>query len=122
MNEQLVVLSFTMVNPNDAAALGDADFYHNVPCDFTIVYVCASSDTDDAGLTIDINDDASAAISAIDAADKENPGEWISTHFGRSETPVRVAAGSELSFDANAAAAASTVHLQIWGLTSAVYA
>lgn len=122
MNEQLVVLSFTLVNPADAAALGDADFYHNVPCDFTIVYVCASSDTDDTGLDVDINDDATGIIEAIDAADKEDPGEWISTHFGGSETPVRVAAGSELSFDVNDAEAASTVHLQIWGLTSAVYA
>jgi len=121
MFENLVVLSFTMVDPNDAAALGDADFYQNVPCDITIVYVCAASDTDDGSLTIDINDDGTGVITAIDASDKEDPGEWISTAMGGTQTPVYVAAGSELSFDANSATAETTVHIQIWALTSGVY-
>jgi hypothetical protein len=122
MNEDLIVLSFTMVNPDDAAALGDLDFYQNVPCDITIVYVCCASDTDDADLSIDINDDGAAGIAAISCPVKADPGEWISTHFGGSETPVYVAAGSELSFDANDAAAATTVHITVWALTSGVWA
>lgn len=122
MNERLVVVSGTMVNPAEGGALSTTDHYINIPCDATIVYVCASADTDDSGLTLDINDDASGVITGIDAADKEDPGEWISTHFGGSETPVRVAAGSELSFDANNAANATTVHYSIWMLTSDVFA
>jgi hypothetical protein len=122
MNERLVVLSGTLVNPTEGGAVGALDFYQNVPCDVIIVYVCASSDTDDPGLTFDINDDGSGAITGIDCADKEDPGEWISTHCGGTNTPVRVAAGSELSFDANNAANATTVHYSIWCLTSDVWA
>jgi hypothetical protein len=122
MNEQLVVLSFTLVNPNNAAGLGDNDFYHNVPCDCMIVYVCASSDTDDTSQTVDINDDGTGIIETIDSDTKADPGEWISTHCGGTETPVRVAVGSELSFDVNSGANDTTVHLVIWLLTSAVWA
>jgi hypothetical protein len=117
-----VVLNFTMVNPAEGGALGALDFYQNVPCDLTIVYVCAAADTDDTGLTVDINDDGSGVITGIDAADKEDPGEWKSTHVGGTNDPVVVAAGSELSFDANNAANATTVHISIWALISEVWA
>lgn len=120
-NEMLISIPIDMVNPDDAAALGDNDYYINVPFDCTIVYVAAGSDTDDSDLTLDINDDGVAAISAIDCATKADPGEWISTHFGGTQTPVRVAAGSELSFDANDAAAATTIHGYMLVLTSGVY-
>jgi hypothetical protein len=120
--DNYVVLGFTLVNPADASALGDNDFYQNVPCDMTIIYVCAASDTDDADLTVDINDDGTGAIEAISCADKEDPGEWKSTHVGGTNDPVRVAAGSELSFDVNDADAATTIHLTIWALASEVWA
>jgi len=122
MNENLVVMSVKAVNPVEGGALAALDQYMNVPCGCTIVYVCASADTDDAGLTVDINDDGTAIISGIDAADKEDPGEWKSTHFGGDETPVEVAAGSELSFDFNAAANATTVEVQVWALTGSTNA
>lgn len=120
MRERLIVLSHKLVNPDDGAALGDADFYVNVPSNMTIVYVCANSDTDDADLTVDINDDGAGIIEAVSIADKEDPGEWTSTHFGGTETPVDVAAGSELSFDVNDAEAATTVSIWIWALQSEV--
>lgn len=122
MFERLVVLSFKCVNPDEAAALAALDQYMNVPCDLTIVYVCANVDTDDAGADVDINDDGVAAISAIDIADKEDPGEWISTAMGGAETPVFVAAGSELSIDVNDAAAQTTVQVHIWALTGSAVA
>ena len=121
MKERLVLSYHKLANPDDAAALGDNDFYVVVPCDLTIVYVCVSPDTDDADLTVDINDDGTGAIEAISAAVKATPGSWTSTYFGGAETPVRVAADSELSFDVNTADAATTVGVWIWALTSGAY-
>lgn len=122
MNEQLVSIPINMVNPAEGSALGALDYYINVPFDCVLVYVTAGADTDDGSLTLDINDDGSAIVAAMDISDKEDPGEWISTHMGGTETPVRIAAGSELSFDANSATAATTIHGYMLVLTSAVYA
>ena len=122
MNERLVSIPFKLVNPAEGGALGALDYYLNVPFDCYIVYVSAGADTDDAGLTLDINDDGAAGIAAIDCADKEDPGEWISTHFGGTNDPVYVAAGSELSFDANNAANATTIGGYMLVLTSDVWA
>lgn len=121
MNETLVSIPFKLVNPDDSAALGDNDYYLNVPCDVTVVYVCAGADTDDADLTLDINDDGTGVITAIDCADKEDPGEWVSTHFGGTNDPVVIAADSEISFDANDAAAATTIGGYMLVLISDVY-
>jgi len=121
MNERLLSIPIDMVNPADASALGDDDYFINIPFDCEIVYVSAGADTDDPDLTLDINDDATGVIEGIDCADKEDPGEWISTHFGGAETPVHVDAGSELSFDANDAAAETTIHGYMLVLTSGVY-
>lgn len=122
MNERLLSIPFKMVNPVEGAALGALDYYINVPFDCVLVYVSAGADTDDADLTLDINDDATVIAEAIDCADKEDPGEWISTHFGGAQTPVAIAAGSELSFDVNGAANATTLGGYMLVLTSDVYA
>ena len=122
MNEMLVTIPIDMVNPDDSAGLGDADYYVNVPFDGYIVYVCAGADTDDTGLTLDINISSGGDdITGIDCSDKEDPGEWISTHFGGSNDPEEVDAGAELSFDANNAANATTLHGYILLLASNVY-
>ena len=122
MNERLIILPVKAVNPVEGAALAALDQYTTVPCNLTIVYVCASADTDDTGLTVDINDDGTGVITAIDAADKEAPGTWTSTHFGGAETPVNVAAGSVLSFDFNNAAVETTVEVHVWCLLGEVNA
>lgn len=121
MNEQLFSIPIDLVNPNDAAALSTNDYYLNVPCDVMVVYVCVGSDTDDPGLTFDINVDGVSTIAAIDCDTKADPGEWISTHFGGAQTPVRIPAGSEISFDANNAAAETTIHGYMLVLASDVY-
>lgn len=121
MNERLLSIPFCMVNPVEGGALGALDYYLNVPMDCMLVYVCAGADTDDSDLTLDINDDASAIVTAMDCADKEDPGEWISTHMGGAETPVLIEAGSELSFDVNGAAVATTLKGYMLVLTSDVY-
>ena len=116
MNERLVVLDF--MDGEVGVTLGALYRYITVPCALTIVAVSASPSADDAGLTIDINDDGSAAIAALACATAAVPGNWTSTHMGGTETPVAVAADSVLSLDANAAASGTRIHVQIWALTS----
>lgn len=114
MNEKLVVLSFT--DGEVGITLGATYRYFTVPYDLTVVYVTASPSADDTGLTVDINDDGSEAIAAVDAATKATPGRWRSVHVGGTNAPVRIAAGSVCSLDANAAAADTRIHVEIWGL------
>jgi hypothetical protein len=66
---------------------------------------------------MDINDDGVAIVSAMACATKAAPGEWISTHAGGTETPVTIAAGSEMTLDFNAAAAANRFDVVILLLT-----
>lgn len=114
MNERLICMS---CEAGEVGVTLGANFYYTVvPTDLTIVAVSCAPNADDAGLTIDINDDGSSAIAAIDCSDVDVPGEWKSTHFGGTETPVRVAGGSEISFDANNAAANTRVWINIWAL------
>jgi len=95
--------------------LGALYRYINVPFQMTIVAVTASPSANDADLTIDINDDGTGIIEAVSCAVKATPGSWKSTHVtGGTETPVTVAAGSVLSFDANSAAADTVVTIVIW--------
>jgi len=115
MNERLVVLSFT--DGEVGGSLGDNYRYITVPCNLVIVAVYASPSADDAGLTVDINDDGSAAISAVTCDDADVPGSWISTHFGGAQTPVAVAADSVLSLDANDADSDTRIMVHIWALT-----
>lgn len=119
MNEKLVVLAF---NDGEVGVTLGANFrYFYVPCDLTVVYVTASPSADDSGLTIDINDDGTGVVTAVGCADADVPGTWKSIHMGGAETPVTIAAGSKVSLDANAAAANTRVHVEIWALTGEVF-
>lgn len=122
MNERLVTIPIKLIDPTEGNNIGALEYYINVPFDCEIVYVSAGADNDDTGLTLDINDDGSDAITGIDCATKDDPGEWISTHFGGTNDPVYVAADSELSFDANNAENAQTITGYMLVLTSDVYA
>ena len=119
MNERMVVL--TLDEGEVGVTLGDNYRYFYAPCDLTVIYVTASPSVDDASLTIDINDDGTGVITAVDASDLDVPGTWKSTHMGGAETPVVIAAGSKVSLDANDAAANTRVMLQIWALTGEVF-
>lgn len=94
--------------------LGALYQYYTVPCNCTVVYVTAAPSVDDADLTVDINDDGTAAISAISCAVKATPGTWKSTSMGGTNDPVDVAAGSVLSLDANSAASGTRLMVSIW--------
>jgi hypothetical protein len=115
MNDRLVCISID--RGEVGVTLGAAYHYFTAPCDLTIVSVIATPSADDAGLTLDINDDAAAAIAAISCADADVPGTWKSTHVGGTNAPVTIAAGSVVSLDANSAAANTVLSVQIWALT-----
>jgi hypothetical protein len=108
MNERLVCFPIPTVYPGAAAALG-ADFaYFYTRYDMTIVYVSVAPTVDDADATVSIEDDGSAVIATISAADADVPGEWESTHVGGSSDPVVIAAGSKISFTAAGTANATS--------------
>jgi len=113
-----VVLSF--MDGEVGVTLGDNYRYIFIPYDLTVIYVEASPSVDDGDLTIDINDDASGVITAVDCADKDVPGTWKSTHVGGTNAPVTIPADSLCSFDANAAAANTAVLVHLWGLVGSI--
>ena len=59
------------------------------------------------GCTIDIQDDATDVITALTADTALVPGTWLTPHFGGTETPVHIAAGSEVEVDLNLAGGSS---------------
>jgi len=117
MNERLVSYTFNLFDPDDAAGLGNLAAYFMMPFGATLIYVSGTPMTDDAGTTLDVHDDGSAIIAALACAVKATPGEWISTHCGGTETPVAIAAGSEITVDLNAIAVGVRFDLQLLFLT-----
>jgi hypothetical protein len=101
MNERLVSYTFNLFDPDDTAGLGDLCAYFMLPFGATLVYVSGTPMTDDPGTTLDVHDDGSAIIAALACNTKAAPGEWISTHCGGTQTPVAIAAGSEITMDLN---------------------
>jgi hypothetical protein len=120
MNRRLVTLSITLVDPDNAGAVGDNECYIPVPFNCTLVHVTGSVGTDDAGADLDVLDDGVEIITALDIADKEAPGEWASVHTGGSNAPIEIAAGSEISFDVNDIEAAVVVYVVLWVLVGEV--
>lgn len=118
MNERLVVIDIPVVYPGASAALGANYAYFVAPMDLILIYVCAAPSVDDSGLTLAVNDDGSAIVSAFSCADADVPGEWSTTHVGGTNTPVRIVAGSKISFTAANAANGTQIVGQMWCLTS----
>ena len=112
MNERIVPLCFTAGETGETLGANFLYWYQSVAC--TIVGVSCAPSVDDPDLTIDINDDASASVSAVDCSDQNVPGTWLSYHMGGTNAPVAVAADSLMSLDANSAAANTRVHIVIW--------
>jgi hypothetical protein len=100
MSSQLITFNFS------AQAQTTANGVHTlkVPFGITIVgvTVCAEAFTGSpTGFNIDIQDDTVDAVTAVAANTAGTPGEWKSTHFGGSNTPVAMAAGSVMEVDVN---------------------
>ena len=117
MKEVMQTLCFNVTDPIDTATVGANGFLTILPYDYTIIYVSVSPMEDDTGATIDLQDDGTDIITAIDASDHDVPGEWISTAAGGAQTPVHVAAGSELEVDFNNAAAGNRFDIMVVILT-----
>lgn len=115
MNERLIEIALEAGEVG--VTLGDAYKYYTTLVPLTIVGVVCSASANDADLTVDINDDGSAAISAIACATAATPGTWKSTHIGGTQTPVYVAKDSVISLDANNAAANTRLRVGLLCLT-----
>lgn len=117
MNERIVTYNLNLTDPDETAALGDSAAMVMVPFNATLIYASVSPFEDDAGATIDIQDDGTDIVTAIDASDHDVPGEWQSTHVGGTNAPLAIAAGSEIEIDINNAAAANRFDITLLFLT-----
>lgn len=108
MNQRLIAYTFNLADPVEGNALGALESYFRLPFGATLVYASGAPAADDAGGTLDLNDDGSAVVTALACAVAATPGEWISTHCGGTQTPVQIAAGSLMSIDCNSLAVGVT--------------
>ncbi len=113
MNEHIVTYTFNLFDPNETTTLSNLCAYFMLPFGATLVYVSGTPMVDDPGTTLDVHDDGSAIIAALACAVKATPGEWISTHCGGTQTPVAIAAGSEMTMDLNSIAVAVRFDVQL---------
>ena len=120
MNEKLVCIPVTLVNPTEGAASPTVYFY--TPTALTIVMVTASPSADDTGADVDIADDGTDVIAAVDAADNDVPGTWKAIGYGGTNSPVVIAAGSKVSVNANDNANGTAFLVHIWALTGEGFA
>lgn len=105
MNERLIAYNLNIGDPTEGSAVTTSAAIVMVPFEATLVYVAVSPFADDASATIDVLDDGTDIVTAVDASDHDVPGEWQSTHVGGSNAPVSIAAGSEITIDVNSATA-----------------
>ena len=117
MNERLVAYNLSVSDPTEGSALGTGAALVMIPFGATLVYASVSPFADDTGATMDIQIAGADIVTAVDAADREAPGEWISTHCGGANTPIAIAAGSQLEIDLNSAAAGNRFDVTLLFLT-----
>lgn len=117
MKERLVILP--VKEGEVGVTLGDLFAYKKIFLNGTIVGIEVAISIDDADLTVDVDNvtDSSAVATAIVAATKASPGSWLTPGYGGTNTPIKIDAGDILSFDANSAAANTTIAVNIWFLT-----
>jgi len=99
---RLVPMVFTA--EAQVAANGVHEF--DVPIGMTIlgVSLCAEAFTGSpTAFTIDIQDDGSDVITAVTASTAGTPGTWLTPALGGAQTPVHIAAGSDVEIDVNLA-------------------
>jgi len=97
---KLDALVFNSENQADA----DGIFEFDVPVGMTIVgaSLCVEAYTGSGSTcNVDIQDDGTDVITAITADTAGTPGTWYTPALGGSETPVKVAAGSDVEVDIN---------------------
>jgi len=120
-NEVMRVISFH----HEAIADTDSviDFSALEAMTIVCVSLCASVFTGTpTGFDIDIQDDGTDVITAIAANTALTPGTWKTAHMGGTETPVTIAAGSEVEIDVNLTGGSSPTakfDVVIWYLAGA---
>ena len=100
MSDRMVTFTFS------SQAQADADGVHTLyaPLGLTLVGVSVTAEAftgAPVGFNVDIQDDGADIVTAVAANSAGTPGTWLSTHLGGSETPVAIAAGSEVEVDVN---------------------
>lgn len=86
--------------------LGDSSLDIKLPpIPHTLVFADVRPNTDDAGLTVDLQDDGTDIVTAVSCATAASGGQWTSKHLGGAQDAVTLAGGSVLSIDVNNAAA-----------------
>jgi hypothetical protein len=96
------LIAFTFSSQAQAAANGVHTLY--APLGLTLVGVTLTAEAftgTPTGFNVDIQDDDADVITAIAANTAGTSGKWLSSHLGGSNTPVVVAAGSEIEVDVN---------------------
>lgn len=115
MNERL--LAIALEAGEVGVTLGANYKYYTALVPLTVVGVVCAASADDAGLTVDVNDDGTGVITAIACATAATPGTWKSTHLGGANAPVHIAKDSVISLDANNAAVDTRLHVMLLCLT-----
>jgi hypothetical protein len=121
MNERLVCISKTIVDPTEGNNLSTAEATFYAPIDMTIVYVSAAPHADETDGTVDIQDDGTDIITAIDCSDADVPGTWKAEGYGGDQDPVRVSAGSKIDFDFNSFSNGIAANIDIWAVVGSVF-
>jgi hypothetical protein len=99
-NEVMRTLSFHVAPLADADSV--VDFCALESMTIVGVSLCATVFTGSpTGFNIDIQDDGTDVMTAIAANTALTPGTWQTPHMGGTETPVTIAAGSEVEIDLN---------------------
>ncbi|MCP5018909.1 MAG: hypothetical protein GY938_27075 [Ketobacter sp.] len=113
MRERIMMINRSLVDPTEGNAIGTLEGYIQLPFAYDIVAISVSPQVDDAGATIDVDDDGTNVITAIDASDQNVPGTWASPGFGGTNAPVHVAKNSKVSFDVNSGAVATAFNVDM---------
>ncbi len=122
MSDRLVTFTFS------SQAQADADGVHTLytPLGLTLVGVGVTAEAftgSPSGFNVDIQDDGADIVTAVAANTAGTPGTWLSTHLGGAETPVAIAAGSEIEVDVNLTGGSTPTadyDVTLWCLTGMV--
>lgn len=99
-----------MVFTNEAQDAANGVHEFDAPIGFTIwgASLCAESFANTpTGFNADIQDDGTDVITAITANTAGTPGTWYTPALGGTNTPVHIAAGSDVEVDINFAGGSS---------------
>lgn len=119
MNTNLIALTFTAEAQASAAGVFEFQFPRKATIVFMSLCVEAYASSG-SSCNIDIQEAGSDVITALTANSAGTPGTWKSTHFGGTETPVTVAALTDIEVDLNLDQGTADFTLVVWALLGEV--